>query len=56
MVRADLIFPKWCSILELVRTHFVACGGEEIFPRKFGKAAAYPVAPPKADGIGEPHE
>ena len=23
----------WCSILELVRTHFVACGGEEA-PRK----------------------
>ena len=29
----------WCSILELVRTHFVACGGEEVPPRKFGKAA-----------------
>ena len=27
------------SILELVRTHFAACGGEEIPPRKFGKAA-----------------
>jgi len=21
--------PVWCSILELVRTHFAACGGEE---------------------------
>ena len=30
---------NWCSILELVRTHFAACGGEEIPPRKFGKAA-----------------
>ena len=42
-----LIFPFWCSILELVRTlrlrsgqaHFAACGGEEVPPRKFGKAA-----------------
>jgi len=34
-----LIFPFWCSILELVRTHFAACGGEEFPPRKFGKAA-----------------
>jgi len=30
-------------------------GGTEVPPRKFGKAAACPVAPPKADGIGEPH-
>ena len=30
-----LIFPFWCSILELVRTHF----SEKIPPRKFGKAA-----------------
>jgi hypothetical protein len=29
----------WCSILELVRTHFAACDGEEFPPRKFGKAA-----------------
>ena len=46
----NLQFPQWCSILELVRTHFAACGGEEIPPlarpkprseggRKFGKAA-----------------
>ena len=28
-----------CSILKLVRTHFAACGGEEVPPRKFGKAA-----------------
>ncbi|MEK7145051.1 MAG: hypothetical protein AAB794_04340, partial [Patescibacteria group bacterium] len=45
-----LIFPFWCSILELVRTHFAAAGGEEVPPlarpkpkgeggRKFGKAA-----------------
>ncbi|PIS35155.1 MAG: hypothetical protein COT36_03905 [Parcubacteria group bacterium CG08_land_8_20_14_0_20_38_56] len=48
---------RWCSILELVRTHFVPTQGrgEEVPPRKFGKAAACPVAPPKADGIGEPH-
>ena len=34
-----MIFPFWCSILELVRTHFAACGVEEVPPRKFGKAA-----------------
>ena len=27
------------SILKIVRTVFAACGGEEISPRKFGKAA-----------------
>ena len=31
----NLQIPFWCSILELVRTHF----GKEIPPRKFGKAA-----------------
>ena len=25
----SLTFLTWCSILELVRTHFAACGGEE---------------------------
>ena len=35
----SLTFPTWCSILELVRTHFAAAGGEEVPPRKFGKAA-----------------
>ena len=35
----SLTFPTWCSILELVRTHFAACSGEESPPRKFGKAA-----------------
>src|SRR3989338_11603190 len=35
----NLQFPQWCSILELVRTHFAACGDEEVPPRKFGKAA-----------------
>ena len=35
----SLTFPFWCSILEVVRTHFAACGGEEVPPRKFGKAA-----------------
>ena len=34
-----LTFPTWCNILELVRTHFAAAGGEEVPPRKFGKAA-----------------
>ena len=34
-----LLIPMWCSILELVRTHFAAAGGEENPPRKFGKAA-----------------
>jgi len=24
----SLTFPVWCSILELVRTHFAACDGE----------------------------
>ena len=32
----SLTFPFWCSILELVRTHF----SEKIPPQKFGKAAA----------------
>ena len=66
-MRENAKSPIVCSILELVRTpvvkqsllrgtaHFVAAGGEEVPPRKFGKAAACPVAPPKADGIGEPH-
>ena len=35
----SLTFPMWCSILELVRTHFAACGDEEFPPRKFGKTA-----------------
>ena len=35
----SLTFPFWCGILELVRTHFAACGGEEVPPLKFGKAA-----------------
>src|SRR3990167_3249487 len=34
-----LQFPTWCSILKIVRTHFAAAGGEEVPPRKFGKAA-----------------
>ena len=36
---SNLQFPTWCGILELVRTAFAACGGEEIPPRKLGKAA-----------------
>ena len=32
-------FPTWCRILELVRTAFAAAGGEEVPPRKSGKAA-----------------
>jgi len=35
---SNLQFPKWCSILELVRTHFAAAGGENR-PRKIRKAA-----------------
>jgi len=27
--RNRLQIPYWCCILELVRTHFAACGGEE---------------------------
>ena len=34
-----LQIPYWCCILELVRTHFAAAGGEEVPPRKFGKVA-----------------
>ena len=34
----SLTFPTWCSILKLVRTAFAAAGGEEVPPRKFGKA------------------
>ncbi len=57
---------KWCSILELVRTHFAAAGGEEIpppawpkpfrrgeGPRKFGKAA--PASTRRLGEAGEPH-
>ena len=36
---SNLQFPQWCSILELVRTHFAACGGEEVPPRKSENAA-----------------
>jgi len=36
---SSLQFPTWCSILELVRTAFTACGGKEVPQRKFGKAA-----------------
>ena len=36
---SNLQFPIWCSILELVWTHFAAAGGEEFPTRKFGKAA-----------------
>ena len=32
---SNLQFPVWCSILELVRTHF----SEKVPPQKFGKAA-----------------
>jgi len=37
----SLTFPVWCSILELVRTHFAPrqARGEEFPQRKFGKAA-----------------
>ena len=34
-----LQFPKWCRILELVRTHFAAVGGEENPPRNSENAA-----------------
>ncbi len=37
--REALTFPTWCRILELVRTAFAACGGEEVPSRKSGKAA-----------------
>ena len=32
-----LVLSNWCSILELVRTHFAAAGGEEIPPAKIRK-------------------
>ena len=42
---SNLQFPTWCSILELVRTHF----SEKIPPRKFGKAAEpHRSKPPKS--------
>ena len=41
---SNLQFPFWCSILELVRTHFAAAGGEEIPPRKAGGAAPLKTA------------
>ena len=44
----SLTFPTWCSILELVRTHFSG----KIPPRKFGKAA--PARQSLGAG-GEPH-
>ena len=34
-----LQFPNWCSILKIVRTHFAACGGEEVPPRESENAA-----------------
>ena len=50
----SLTFPTWCSILKIVRTHFVptAVADEEILPRKFGKAA--PARRSLGAG-GEPH-
>jgi len=39
---SGLPFSKVCSILELVRTAFAACGGEEIPPRKNSENAAEP--------------
>ena len=56
---------KLCSILELVRTHFAACGGEEFLPftrlnflsenfggQEFGKAA--PASTRRLGEAGEP--
>ncbi|MEK7181260.1 MAG: hypothetical protein AAB738_02930 [Patescibacteria group bacterium] len=34
-----LQFPVWWSILEIVRTVFAACGGEESTPQKSETAA-----------------
>ena len=39
---SGLPFTKVCSILEIVRTVFAACGGEEIPPRKDSENAAEP--------------
>ena len=54
---SNLQFPTWCSILELVRTHFAACGGEEVPPRKFGKAAEPHRSKPQKNpkNIGSDH-
>ena len=35
----DLTFPVWWRILEVVRTHFAAYGGEKSLPRKSEIAA-----------------
>ena len=49
-----LTFPIWCGILELVRTHFAACGGEEAPPAKIRKGGG--AAPLKtAKEPGEKH-
>ncbi|MBU2233780.1 hypothetical protein KJ627_02920 [Patescibacteria group bacterium] len=37
--RNRLQIPYWCCILELVRTHFAATGGEENPPRNSENAA-----------------
>ena len=50
----SLTFPTWCSILELVRTHFSG----KFPPRKFGKAAEPHRSKPQknpAKNIGANH-
>ena len=43
MIQAGIFSVLYiCSILELVRTHFAACGGEEIRPRNESENAAEP--------------
>ena len=55
---SNLQFPTWCSILELARTVFAAAGGEEIPPRKFGKATKLHRSKPQKNpekNIGSNH-
>ena len=48
----SLTFPIWCSILELVRTHF----SEKIPPRKFGNPRTQRAEQSSYDGkAAEPH-
>ncbi|PIX56734.1 MAG: hypothetical protein COZ49_00525 [Candidatus Yonathbacteria bacterium CG_4_10_14_3_um_filter_47_65] len=51
----NLTFPYWCSILKIVRTHFAACGGEEIPPPAWPKPLRRGEGPRKFGKAAEPH-
>src|SRR3989344_1068824 len=55
---SNLQFPTWCNFLELARPHSAAAGGEEVPPRKFGKAAEPHCSKPQKNpekNIGSNH-